>query len=49
MACTCNPPTLEGEFRKSIDAIPVGGKSPLEGGWIVRTPLIQFEERNLTK
>ena len=35
VACTCNPGTLETEFRNSVGSIPVGGKIPLIGGWIV--------------
>ena len=35
VVCTCNPGTLETEFRNSVGSIPVGGKIPLIGGWIV--------------
>ena len=35
VACTCNPATLEAEFRDGVGSIPVGGNSPLIGGWIV--------------
>ena len=34
-ACTCNPATLEVEFRNGMGSIPVGGNSPSIGGWIV--------------
>ena len=34
-ACTCNPATLEAEFRNGVGSIPVGGNSPSKGGWIV--------------
>ena len=33
--CTCNPATLDAEFRNRVGLIPVGGNSPLIGGWIV--------------
>ena len=32
VACTCNPATLEAEFRNDVDSIPVGGDSPSIGG-----------------
>ena len=35
VACTCNPATLEAEFRNRVGSIPVGGNSPSIGGWIV--------------
>ena len=35
VACTCNPATLEAEFRNGVGSIPVGGNSPSIGGWIV--------------
>ena len=35
VACTCNPATLEAEFRNGVGSIPVVGNSPLIGGWIV--------------
>ena len=35
VACTCNPTTLEAEFRNRVGSIPVGGNSPSIGGWIV--------------
>ena len=35
VACTCNPATLEAEFRNGAGSIPVGGNSPSIGGWIV--------------
>ena len=35
VACTCNPATLEIEFRNVVGSIPVGGNSPLLGWWIV--------------
>ena len=41
VACTCNPATLEAEFRNGVGSIPVGGNSPSIGGWIVRPPVIQ--------
>ena len=41
VACTCNPATLEAEFRNRVGSIPVGGNSPLIGGWIVWPPVIQ--------
>ena len=31
VACTCNPATLEAEFRNGVGSIPVGGKSPSIG------------------
>ena len=41
VACTCNPATLEVEFRNGVGSIPVGGNSSLIGGWIVWPPVIQ--------
>ena len=41
VACTCNPATLEAEFRNGVCLTPVGGNIPAIGGWIVRPPLIQ--------
>ena len=35
LACTCNPDTLEAEFRNGVSSIPAVGNSPLIGGWIV--------------
>ena len=35
VACTCNPATLEAEFRNGVVSIPVGGNSPSIGEWIV--------------
>ena len=35
VACTCNPATLEAEFRNGVGSLPVGGNSPSIGGWIV--------------
>ena len=35
VACTCNPATLEAEFRNGVGLIPVGGNSPSIGGGIV--------------
>ena len=35
VAYTCNPTTLEAEFRNGVDLIPTGGNSPSIGGWIV--------------
>ena len=35
VACTCNPATLESEFRNGVGSIPVGGNSPSVVGWIV--------------
>ena len=35
MTCTCNPATLEAEFRNGVSSIPVGGNSPSIGWWIV--------------
>ena len=32
VACTCNPATLEAEFRNGVATIPVGGNSPSTGG-----------------
>ena len=32
VACTCNPATLEAEFRNGVSLIPVGGNSPSIGG-----------------
>ena len=34
-ACTCNPATLEAEFRNGVGSIPAGANSPSVGGWIV--------------
>ena len=48
VACTCNPATLEAEFRNGVGSIPVGGNSPSIGGWI-GPPVIQHWERSLTK
>ena len=31
-ACTCNPATLEAEFRNGVGSIQVGGNSPSKGG-----------------
>ena len=33
--CTCNPVTLEAEFRNGLGSIIVGGNTPSIGGWIV--------------
>ena len=41
VTCTCNPATLEAEFRNGVGSIPVGGNSPSIGGWIVWSPVIQ--------
>ena len=49
VACTCNPATVEAEFRNGVGSIPVGGNSPSIGRWIVRPPVIQHMERSLTK
>ena len=35
VACTCNPATLEAEFRNGVGSVPVGRNSPSIGGWIV--------------
>ena len=35
VTCTCNPATLEAQFRNSVGSIPVGGNSDSIGGWIV--------------
>ena len=35
VACTCNPATLEAEFRNGVVPIPVGSNSSSIGGWIV--------------
>ena len=32
VACTCNPATLEAEFRNGVGSVPVGGNSPSIGG-----------------
>ena len=35
LACTCNPVTLEVEFRNGVGSEPVGGFGPLMmDGWI---------------
>ena len=34
VACTCNPATLEAEFRNGVNSKPARGK-PSIGGWIV--------------
>ena len=49
VACTYIPATLEAKFRNGVGLIPVGGNSPSIGGWIVRPPVIQHQERSLTK
>ena len=36
---TCNPVTLEAEFRIGVGSIPVEGKCPSIDGWIVWTPV----------
>ena len=35
VACTCNPATMEAEFRNGVGSIPVGGNSPSIDVWIV--------------
>ena len=35
VACTCNPVTLETEFRNGVGSTPVGGNSPSIGGWVL--------------
>ena len=35
VARTCNPATLDAEFRNGVGSIPIGGNSPSIGGWIV--------------
>ena len=35
VACTCNPATLETEFRNGVGSVPVGDSSPSIDGWIV--------------
>ena len=35
VACTCNPATLEAEFRNGEGSIRVRGNSASIGGWIV--------------
>ena len=35
VACTCNPATLEAEFRNDVGSIIAGGNSPSIDGWIV--------------
>ena len=32
VACTCNPATLDAEFRNGLGSIPVRGNSPSIGG-----------------
>ena len=49
VACTCNPATLEAEFRNGAGSVPVGGNSSFIGGWIVFLPVIQYKEKSLTK
>ena len=39
--------TMETEFRNGVRSIPV--KVTVLNGWIVRPPVIQHRERNLTK
>ena len=46
---TCNPVTLEAEFRVGVDSIPVEGKCPSIDGWTVWPPVIQHKERSLAK
>ena len=38
-----------GEFRNSVGLIPVKGKIPSVGGWIMWPPVIQHKERYLSK
>ena len=33
--CWVYPATLEAKFGNDVSSIPVGGNSPLIGGWIV--------------
>ena len=40
---------LEAKFRNGVGSAPVEGNCPLIGGWIVLPPLIQYENRSLTK
>ena len=35
VACTCNLPTLDPEFRNGVGSKPVMGKNPSIGGWIM--------------
>ena len=35
VACTCNSATEEAEFWNGVGSIPLGGNSPLIGGWIM--------------
>ena len=41
MAYTCNPATLEAEFRNGAGSVSVEGNSPSIGGWIVLPLVIQ--------
>ena len=49
VACTWNPVTLEAEFWKGVGSKSVEGNSPLIGGSTVWPPVIQLEEKSLTK
>ena len=49
VACTCNPATLDAEFRNGVGSISVGGNGLLIGGWTVWQPVIQLKERSFTK
>ena len=49
VACTCNPPTLDAEFRNGVGSKPVMGNSPSIGGWIMWPPVVLNTERNPTK
>ena len=44
-----NPASVEAKFRNNVGSIPVGGNSPWIGGWIRWPPVIQHNERSLTK
>ena len=35
VACTCNPATLEAEFRNGVGSVQVEGNRPSISGWIV--------------
>ena len=49
VACTCNPATMEAEFRNGVGSMQVEDISSSIGECIVGSLVIQHKERNLTK
>ena len=49
VACTCNPPTLDAEFRNGVGSKPVMGNSRSKGEWIMWPPVVLNTEWNSTK